>query len=108
MTSSSAAVGAWGLDVLCENAEAHSSVLTAVVMPEGHDSDTFRHHVLGKYNLSLGQGLTRLKGKIFRIGHLGQCNELTLMATLSGIEMGLRDLQVPFSEGGLQAAMQKL
>ena len=103
-----AAVQAWNLDILCENEEAHSSVLTAVIMPEGHDSDVFRHHVLGKYNLSLGQGLTRLKGKIFRIGHLGQCNELTLMATLCGIEMGLRDLQVPFREGGLQAAMSKL
>lgn len=103
-----AAVEAWNLDILCENEEAHSSVLTAVIMPEGHDSDAFRHHVLGKYNLSLGQGLTRLKGKIFRIGHLGQCNELTLMATLSGIEMGLRDLQVPFHEGGLQAAIDKL
>lgn len=103
-----AAVEGWGLEILCENAKAHSSVLTAVVMPEGHDSDTFRHHVLEKYNLSLGQGLTRLKGKIFRIGHLGQCNELTLMGTLSGIEMGLRDLQIPFSAGGVQAAMQRL
>ena len=103
-----AAVTAWGLEVLCENEAAHSSVLTAVVMPEGHDSDTLRHHVLGKYNLSLGQGLTKLKGKVFRIGHLGQCNELTLMATLSGIEMGLRDLQIPHSQGGVLAAMSRL
>lgn len=103
-----AAVTAWNLEVLCENDAAHSSVLTAVIMPDGHDSDAFRNHVLKKYNLSLGQGLTRLKGKIFRIGHLGQCNELTLMATLSGIEMGLRDLQVPHAAGGLQAAMDCL
>lgn len=103
-----AAVDAWGLEILCENDRAHSSVLTAVVMPDGHDSDQFRHHVLEKYNLSLGQGLSRLKGKVFRIGHLGQCNELTLLATLSGIEMGLRNLQVPFREGGVQAAMGAL
>lgn len=103
-----AAVTSWGLEILCENEAAHSSVLTAVVMPEGHDSDAFRRHVLGKYNLSLGQGLTRLKGKIFRIGHLGQCNELVLMGTLSGIEMGLRDLQVPHASGGVNAAMSCL
>ncbi|WP_108460975.1 pyridoxal-phosphate-dependent aminotransferase family protein [Devosia naphthalenivorans] len=103
-----AAVRSWGLEILCENEAAHSSVLTAVVMPEGHDSDMFRRHVLAKYNLSLGQGLTRLKGKIFRIGHLGQCNELVLMGTLSGIEMGLRDLQVPHVSRGVSAAMSCL
>lgn len=103
-----AAVQAWNLEILCENEAAHSSVLTAVIMPEGHDSDAFRHHVLDKYNLSLGQGLTRLKGRVFRIGHLGQCNELTLMATLSGIEMGLRDLQISHGQGGLQEAMTRL
>lgn len=103
-----AAVKAWNLEILCENEAAHSSVLTAVIMPEGHDSDAFRHHVLSKYNLSLGQGLGRVKGRVFRIGHLGQCNELTLMATLSGIEMGLRNLQIPHAQGGLQAAMSLL
>lgn len=103
-----AAVQAWGLEVLCRNDKAHSSVLTAVLMPEGHDSDALREHILSRYNLSLGQGLSKLKGRVFRIGHLGQCNELTLLAALSGIEMGLADTGVPHQRGGVNAAMDVL
>ncbi|SEB57173.1 alanine-glyoxylate transaminase / serine-glyoxylate transaminase / serine-pyruvate transaminase [Nitratireductor aquibiodomus] len=103
-----AAVDAWGLETQCLNEAAHSSVLTGVVMPEGVDADAVRELIRARYNLSLGQGLSRLKGRIFRIGHLGQCNELTLMAALSGVEMGFADSQVPFTPGGVQAAMEVL
>jgi alanine-glyoxylate transaminase/serine-glyoxylate transaminase/serine-pyruvate transaminase len=103
-----AAVQAWGLEVLCANERAHSSVLTAVMMPDGHDADALRQHVLENFNLALGQGLSRLKGTIFRIGHLGQCNELVLLATLSGIEMGLGGLGIPHQRGGVHAAMDIL
>ncbi|QQA44301.1 pyridoxal-phosphate-dependent aminotransferase family protein [Pelagovum pacificum] len=103
-----AAVTAWGLEIQCGNEAAHSSVLTGVVMPEGVDSDAVRTLILDRYNLSLGQGLSRVKGRIFRIGHLGQCNELTLLGALSGVEMGLADAGVHFRPGGVQAAMETL
>jgi len=102
------AVRAWGLEVLCQNPEEYSSSLTAVVMPAGHDSDTFREVVLRHFDMSLGMGLSKLKGKIFRIGHLGDFNDLTLMGTLSGVEMGLELAGVPHREGGVLAAMQHL
>ena len=103
-----AATQAWGLETLCRNERAFSSVLTAVMMPDGYDSDRLRTHVLDRYNLALGQGLAKLRGRVFRIGHLGQCNALTLLAALSGIEMGLRDMGVPHQRGGVQAAMDAL
>ncbi|HYA96255.1 MAG TPA: hypothetical protein VEC95_08290, partial [Terriglobales bacterium] len=83
----------------------YSSSLTAVLMPEGHDADHFRNLALARYDLSLGTGLGRLKGKIFRIGHLGDFNDLMLMGTLAGVEMGLHAAEVPYRPGGVQAAM---
>jgi alanine-glyoxylate transaminase/serine-glyoxylate transaminase/serine-pyruvate transaminase len=103
-----AAVRGWGLEVLCREPLEYSPVLTAVVMPEGHDAEAFRKIVLEAYNISLGAGLTKLAGKIFRIGHLGECNELTLMAAISGVEMGLAAAAIPHRAGGVLAAMQVL
>ncbi len=103
-----AAVAAWGLEVLALDPREYSSSLTAVVMPEGHDADHFRNLTLEGYDLSLGTGLGKLKGKIFRIGHLGDFNDLMLMGTLAGVEMGLRAAGVPHRPGGVQAAMDAL
>jgi len=102
------AVRAWGLDVLCSEPAEYSSSLTAIVMPDGHDADAFRKVVLDHYDLSLGQGLGRLTGKIFRIGHLGWFNDLMLCGTLAGVEMGLAAAGVPHRTGGVDAAMAYL
>ncbi len=102
------AVRAWELEILCLNPEEYSSTLTAVLMPEGFDADEFREILLKKFNLSLGTGLGKLKGKIFRIGHLGDFNELMLAGTLSGIEMGLSYAKIPFSKGGVTVALDYL
>ncbi|MDP1901493.1 MAG: aminotransferase class V-fold PLP-dependent enzyme [Rubrivivax sp.] len=102
------AVRAWGLEVLCANPAALSSSLTAVLMPEGHDADKFRKIVLDHFDMSLGVGLAKLGGKAFRIGHLGDFNELTLMGTLAGVEMGLALAGVPHRAGGVIAAMDHL
>ncbi|AWN39991.1 pyridoxal-phosphate-dependent aminotransferase family protein [Methylobacterium durans] len=103
-----AAVQGWGLEVLCREPSEYSPVLTAVVMPEGHDADAFRRIVLDDFDMSLGAGLSKLAGRIFRIGHLGECNELTLMGALSGVEMGLDAAGVPHQRGGVLAAMTSL
>src|SRR5260221_1409447 len=103
-----AAVAHWGLEVLCLEPSEYSPVLTAVLMPPGHDADKFRKTVLDNYNMSLGSGLTKLAGKAFRIGHLGECNELTFMGALSGVEMGLAAAGVPHRAGGVDAAMTSL
>lgn len=103
-----AAVEAWGLEVLCRNPEEHSPVLTAVLMPPSHDADAFRKVALEKYDISLGTGLAKLAGKVFRIGHLGECNDLMLMGALSGVEMGLAAAGVPHRKGGVQAALAVL
>ena len=103
-----AAVAAWGLDVLCVDPREQSSVLTAVVMPDGHDAERFRQVVLESYDMSLGAGLARLKGRVFRIGHLGGFNDLMLMGTLSGVEMGLHAAGVPHRQGGVAAAIDVL
>ncbi|MGU3538558.1 pyridoxal-phosphate-dependent aminotransferase family protein [Methylobacterium sp. A54F] len=103
-----AAVQGWGLEVLCQEPEEHSPVLTAVLMPEGHDADAFRKVVLDRFDMSLGAGLSKLAGKVFRIGHLGETNALTLMGALSGVEMGLAAAGVPHQGGGVVAAMHKL
>jgi alanine-glyoxylate transaminase/serine-glyoxylate transaminase/serine-pyruvate transaminase len=103
-----AAVRAWELEILCRCEEERSPVVTTVLMPEGHDADAFREIVADRLNLSLGTGLGRLKGRAFRIGHLGDFNELMLMATLCGIEMGLAAAGVPFTKGGVDAAMETL
>ena len=102
------AVQTWGLEVLCENKDDFSNTLTAVLLPEGYNADKFRSIVLDNFNMSLGNGLSRLAGKVFRIGHLGDFNDLMLIATLGGIEMGLSKSSVPHQVGGTQAAMQFL
>ena len=102
------AVQAWGLEVLCADDRHHSSSLTAVMMPEGHSADAFRAATLQAFDMSLGAGLNKLADKIFRIGHLGDFNDLMLMGTLSGVEMGLGLAGVPHQKGGCQAAMSYL
>ena len=99
------AVRAWGLEVLAVNEAEQSPVLTAVLMPDGHDADKLREVILAKLDMSLGQGLGKLKGKIFRIGHLGHFNDLMLAGTLAGVEMGLSLGQVPHQAGGIAAAL---
>ncbi|MBR1120122.1 alanine--glyoxylate aminotransferase family protein [Bradyrhizobium lablabi] len=103
-----AAVNHWGLEVLCQEPHEYSPVLTAVLMPPGHDADQFRQVVLDNYNMSLGAGLSKVAGKVFRIGHLGECNELTLLGALTGVEMGLSAAGVPHRAGGVAAAMSYL
>jgi len=103
-----AAAKAWGLDILAVNPAEYSGVLTAVIMPEGRDADVFRQIVLERFDMSLGTGLGRMKGKIFRIGHLGDLNDLTLAGTLSGVEMGLKLADVPHKPGGVMAALEML
>jgi alanine-glyoxylate transaminase/serine-glyoxylate transaminase/serine-pyruvate transaminase len=102
------AVRAWGLEILCQEPAEYSSSLTAVMIPAGHDADAFRKMVLEKFDMSLGQGLSKLSGKIFRIGHLGDFNDLTLMGTLSGVEMGLVIAGVPVKKEGVLAATEYL
>jgi alanine-glyoxylate transaminase / serine-glyoxylate transaminase / serine-pyruvate transaminase len=102
------AVQAWGLEILCQNPDEYSSVLTAVMVPDGHDADHVRGVILDNFDMSLGTGLGKVKGKIFRIGHLGDFNDLTLMGTLSGVEMGLGLAGVPHQKGGVQQAMNYL
>jgi alanine-glyoxylate transaminase/serine-glyoxylate transaminase/serine-pyruvate transaminase len=99
------AVRAWGLEILCVNPVEYSSSLTAILMPEGHSADAFRKIVLERFDLSLGQGLGRVSGKVFRIGHLGWFNDLMLCGTLAGVEMGLGLAGVPHRKGGVDAAM---
>lgn len=103
-----AAVTAWGLEILCTNEAEHSPVLTAVVMPEGHDADALRALILEKFNMSLGAGLSKLAGTVFRIGHLGDLSDLTLAGTLSGVQMGLQLAGVPIQSGGVDAALEVL
>ena len=102
------AVRAWELEILCLNPAEYSSVLTAVVVPDGHSADAFRRIVLERFNMSLGQGLSKVSGKIFRIGHLGDFNDLMLCGTLAGVEMGLGLAGIPHRKGGVQAAMDYL
>jgi alanine-glyoxylate transaminase/serine-glyoxylate transaminase/serine-pyruvate transaminase len=102
------AVRAWGLEVLCAVPEEYSSSLTAVMTPAGHDADQLRKKILEAFDMSLGTGLGKLAGKVFRIGHLGDFNDLTLMGTLAGVEMGLELAAVPHRKGGAQAAMELL
>ncbi|PSJ44155.1 serine--glyoxylate aminotransferase [Zobellella endophytica] len=102
------AVQAWGLEVLCLNPAEHSPVLTTVLLPEGHDADRLRRLILERFDMSLGAGLGKLKGRVFRIGHLGAINDLTLLGTLAGVEMGLACAGVPHRPGGVQEAMRFL
>ena len=103
-----AAVQAWGLEIVCEDPREYSSSVTAVFMPEGHDADKLRAIILKNFDMSLGAGLSRLAGKVFRIGHLGSFNDLMLAGTLSGVEMGLQLAGVPHKKGGINAALDRL
>ncbi len=102
------AVRAWGLEILCMDPAEYSNSLTALVMPEGHDADRVRNVILERFDMSLGAGLGKLKGKVFRIGHLGHFNDLMLAGTLCGVEMGLALAGVPIRKGGVQAALEYL
>jgi alanine-glyoxylate transaminase/serine-glyoxylate transaminase/serine-pyruvate transaminase len=103
-----AAAQAWDLQVQCVEPQGHSPILTAIVMPDGHDADQFRKVTLDHFDMSLGSGLNKLKGKVFRIGHIGHFNDLMLMGTLSGVEMALDLAKVPHRSGGVLAAMNVL
>jgi len=102
------AVRAWGLEVNCADEREHSPSLTGIRIPAGHDADKLRSVILDRFDMSLGQGLGKLKGKIFRIGHLGAFNDVTLCGTLAGVEMGLALAGVPHRQGGVTAAMEHL
>ncbi len=102
------AVKAWGLDIWCRDPKYYSAAVTTVAMPEGHNADTFRKLVLDTFDMSLGTGLNKLAGKAFRIGHLGDTNELTVMGALSGVEMSLEIARIPHKKGGAAAAMSYL
>ena len=102
------AVAAWELEVLCANPAEYSSSLTAVLVPEGHNADKLRNVILESFDMSLGTGLGKLAGHVFRIGHLGHFNDLTLAGTLAGVEMGLALAEIPHRRGGTQAALDFL
>jgi len=102
------AVEGWGLEILCLNRDEYSNSTTAVVMPEGHDADNMRDIILDRFNMSLGMGLGKVKGKVFRIGHIGDFNELMLAGTLSGVQMGLEVAGVPHNKDGVNAALDFL
>jgi alanine-glyoxylate transaminase/serine-glyoxylate transaminase/serine-pyruvate transaminase len=102
------AVNHWGFDIQCVNEAEYSSSLTAVRLPEGHSADELRREILARANMSLGNGLGPLADRVFRIGHLGDFNNLTVAGTLSGIEMGLKARGIPYRKGGVEAAMDIL
>jgi len=102
------AVRGWGLDIVCRNPDDHSATLTAVMVPDGHDADLVRELILDRYNMSLGTGLGRLAGRVFRIGHLGDLGDLSLAGALCGVEMGLARAGVPIARGGVSAALDYL
>jgi alanine-glyoxylate transaminase / serine-glyoxylate transaminase / serine-pyruvate transaminase len=99
------AVKAWGLDNLCRDPEHYSPTVTSVLVPEGYNADELRTIVLEHFNMSLGTGLNKVAGKVFRIGHLGDTNDLTILGALAGVEMGLELAGIPHKKGGVQAAM---
>lgn len=103
-----AAAHAWGLELQCQHEGEYSPVLTAVRVPDGHDADALRTTILKHCNMSLGNGLSKVQGKVFRIGHLGDFNDAMLLGTLGGIEMGLHLAAVPHETGGVQAALDYL
>jgi alanine-glyoxylate transaminase/serine-glyoxylate transaminase/serine-pyruvate transaminase len=102
------AVRGWGLEILCKDPKCYSPVVTAILMPSGHSADNFRKVVLETFDMSLGAGLSKVADKVFRIGHLGDTNDLTIMGALSGVEMALEVAGVPHKKGGAQAAMDYL
>ncbi len=100
-----AAVAAWGLPIQCADETVYSPVLTGIVTPQGVDADSLRKAIHDKFDLSLGAGLGKVKGRMFRIGHLGDCNDLTLLAAIAGVEMGLKEAKVPLAGSGVASAM---
>jgi alanine-glyoxylate transaminase/serine-glyoxylate transaminase/serine-pyruvate transaminase len=102
------AVRAWGLEILCRDPKYYSPTVTAVLLPDGHDADAFRALALEHFNVSYGMSFGRFAGKMFRIGHLGDTNELTIVGALAGTEMALKLAGVPHQKGGVQAAMDYL
>jgi len=104
-TATQAAVRAWGLAIQCAEHSVYSPILTGVMMPEGVDADEVRKLIYERYDCSLGTGLGKVKGRMFRIGHLGDCNDLTLIAAIAGCEMGLKAAGVALQGSGVQAAM---
>jgi alanine-glyoxylate transaminase/serine-glyoxylate transaminase/serine-pyruvate transaminase len=98
----------WGLEIQCRNPAEYSSSLTAVRVPEGHSADNLRTEILERFNMSLGNGLGPLAGRVFRIGHLGDFHDLMVTGVLSGVEMGLRLCGIPHRSGGVEAAMAYL
>jgi alanine-glyoxylate transaminase/serine-glyoxylate transaminase/serine-pyruvate transaminase len=102
------AVRGWGLDLVCQNPDDYSSTLTAVMLPDGFDADQVRRLILDRYNMSLGAGLGRLAGRVFRIGHLGDLSDLSLAGALCGVEMGLARAGVPIAREGVRAALDYL
>lgn len=107
-TACRAATNAWGLENQCLNSDEFSDSTTALIIPKGHNADDLRKVILTNLNMSLGSGLGKLKSKVFRIGHLGDFNELMLLGTLSGAEMGMTLAKIPYQKGGVQAAMESL
>jgi alanine-glyoxylate transaminase/serine-glyoxylate transaminase/serine-pyruvate transaminase len=101
-------VRTWGLEIVCTNPAEYSNSLTAVFVPEGQDADRLRRIILDNFDMSLGAGLSKLAGKVFRIGHLGSFNDLMLAGTLSGVEMGLELAGIPHNPGGTTAALCSL
>ena len=102
------AVQAWGLEILAKNPIERSDSITAIMVPEGHDSDGLRKIIYDNYDMSLGTGLNKVKGKVFRIGHMGDLNDLMLAGTLAGVEMGLKQSGIPFKSGGIMTALDFL
>ena len=102
------AVEAWGLEILAKNPIERSDSITAILVPEGYDSDNLRKIIYDNYDMSLGTGLNKVKGKVFRIGHMGDFNDLMLSGTLAGVEMGLKQSGIPFKAGGIMAALNFL
>lgn len=102
------AVNSWNLEIMCQNPVEYSESVTGIFMPDGHNADKLRKILLDRFDIALGTGLGRMQGRTFRIGHLGDFNDLMLAGTLSGIEMGLLALKVPFHPGGVQAALDFL
>lgn len=102
------AVRGWGLEILCQDPDHYSSTLTAVMIPNGYDADFVRRLIRDRYNMSLGAGLGRLAGRVFRIGHLGDLNDLSLAGALCGVEMGLAQAGVPIARDGVSAALAYL
>jgi len=102
------AVAGWGLEVLCADPQEHSNSLTAVLVPQGFDADRLREIILDTFDMSLGTGLGRLRGRVFRIGHLGHFNDLMLCGTLAGVEMGLHRAGIPHRTSGVTAALEFL